>query len=331
MRVAILVFPDFQLLDLSGPASVFGASGWILDAERPVIAASASGGDVVSSCGVPVSTVRLSALRDERIDTLLVAGGERDGLEALMADAETAAVFRGMAADAGRFGSICTGAFVLGAWGLLSGHRATTHWVSVERLAARFPEVDVDPDALFVEDGRLWTSAGVTTGIDMALAMVEREHGPDHANAIARRLVLSVRRPGYQSQFSPLLRAQTDERYRDLIGWIAMNLHARLDVECLAARVGQSPRSFHRHFRAATGSAPAAFVTAARLDRARQLLSEGQSVKGAAAACGFASTVAFGRRFGRAFGMTPGAFRALNFTGSAPPPRSSDRHPPDSA
>lgn len=318
MRTVILVFHGFQLLDLSGPASVFGAAAEGRKSGDEIVTVSAGGGPVVSSCGVAVAS---AALVSGAIDTLLVVGGDGPGLRALMDDARTGAWFREAAASARRYGSICSGAFALAAWGLTDGRRVATHWNGAKQLAEGFPATEVDADAMFVEDGALWTSAGVTAGIDMALAMVERDHGPRLANAIARRLVLSVRRPGNQSQYSPLLGAQAKAagRYADLVGYIAANLDRKLDVESLAARTGEAPRSFHRNFRVATGKTPAAFVTAARLDRARALLGEGAPVKTAAAACGFSSPEHFAKSFSGAFGLSPAAWRSLNATGSAPP------------
>lgn len=318
MQTVLLVFPGFQLLDLSGPAAVFGGAAEGLGNGGEVVTVSAEGGAVMSSCGVAVATLPLPAF--DTVDTLLVVGGDGPGLRALMEDERTGAWFRRTAATARRYGSICSGAFALAAWGLTDGHRVATHWNGAHLLAEGFPGTEVDADAMFVEDGALWTSAGVTAGIDMALAMVERDHGPRLANAIARRLVLSVRRPGNQSQYSPLLRAQTKAagRYVDLVGYIAANLDRKLDVEALAARVRETPRSFHRNFREAMGKTPAAFVTAARLDRARALLGEGAPVKTAAAACGFSSPEHFTKSFSGAFGLSPAAWRSLNATASVP-------------
>lgn len=321
MQTILVVFPGFQLLDLSGPAAVFGAAAEGLGTASEIVVVSGQGGAVLSSCGIAVATQPLPLA--DRVDTLLVVGGDGPGLSDLMEDRAVAAWFCAQAVNARRYGSICTGAFALAAWGLTEGKRVATHWHSAERLSDGFPETTVDAESMFVEDGALWTSAGVTAGIDMALAMVERDHGPRLANAIARRLVLSVRRPGNQSQYSPLLRAQAKAagRYADLVGHIAANLDRKLDVETLAAHVGETPRSFHRNFREATGKTPAAFVTAARLDRARTLIAEGAPVKAAAAACGFSSPEHFTKSFSGAFGLSPAAWRSLHATASAPPRR----------
>lgn len=319
MRTIFLIFPGFQLLDLSGPAAVFGAAAQALGKPPDMVTVSAAGGAVLSSCGVEVQSVPARGMRAGPRDTLLVVGGEREGLETAMADAETGSWFAQGAARARRYGSICSGTFALAAWGLLDGRRAATHWRGARALQNRFPGVEVDAEALFVEDGRLWTSAGVTTGIDMALAMVERDVGLDIANTIARRLVLTVRRPGHQSQYSSLLGAQAGGggNYADLVAYIAANLSTPLGVEALAERAGDSLRSFHRRFRKAVGQSPAAFVMEARLSSARDLLADGMPVKLAAARAGFSSPAQLGRAFQKKFGIAPGAYRAMHANPSA--------------
>ena len=169
----------------------------------------------------------------------------------------------------------------------------------------------VDPESLFVEDGQVWTSAGVSTGIDMALALVERDLGPRVASDVARRLVLQMRRPGHQSQFSALLDAQGGP-YAGLVAWMAENLSADLGLDALADRAGQAPRTFHRHFSAAVGMTPAAFVERLRLDRARSLLEAGQLHKSVAVAAGFGSLDRLGRAFQRAYALTPSEYGALH-------------------
>ena len=181
-------------------------------------------------------------------------------------------------------------------------------------LAQAFPSVEVDPESLYVVDGRLWTSAGVTAGIDMALAMVSHDLGPGTASQVAKRLVLYVRRPGYQSQFSPLLQAQLQAGmpFAGLIEWMQANLDARLDVASLAARAGLSERTFHRRFSAATGRTPARFVEVIRLDAARMLLSRGQSLKSVAARVGLFPVARFSEAFERRFGVPPRLFREMH-------------------
>ena len=246
--------------------------------------------------------------------TVLVAGAEREQLLPAVADPALRATLPELAAKAERFGSVCTGGFVLAALGLLDGHRIATHWDSCKPLAETFPKVTVDPDALYVVDGRFWTSAGVTTGIDMALAMVARDLDAAIAGEVAKRLILYARRPGYQSQFSPVLQAQVkgDSPFADLIGWMQANLDAPLDVPSLAARAGLTERTFHRKFVAATGETPARFVETARLDAARMLLSRGLSLKSVAAQVGLFPPPRLAEAFERRFGVAPRLFRDMH-------------------
>lgn len=198
--------------------------------------------------------------------------------------------------------------------GLLDGHRVATHWDSCAPLAERFPAVTVDPDALSVVDERIWISAGVTTGIDMALAMIARDLDAAIAGKVAKRLILYARRPGYQSQFSPVLQAQVkgDSPFADLIGWIQGNLDAPLDVPLLAERAGLTERTFRRKFVAATGMTPARFVETARLDAARMLLSRRLSLKEIAAKVGLYPTARLSEAFERRFGIAPRLFREMH-------------------
>ena len=219
-----------------------------------------------------------------------------------------------VAPRAKRYGSVCTGAFVLAAAGLLDGKRVATHWASCDRLADGFPALNVDADSLYVVDGKVWTSAGVTTGIDMALALVEADLGAATANLIARHFVLYARRPGYQSQFSPLLQAQTaaEAPFAALIDWMQENLDQPLDVPALAARAGLSERSFYRKFTEATGKTPAHFVEGLRLDAARTLLAQGLPLKAIAGKVGLSSPARLGQAFERRFGMAPSLFREMH-------------------
>lgn len=270
---------------------------------------SPDGGAVTTNCGVAVMSNPIGG----RPDTLLIAGGSR-GLKAALAREDVLAWLRKAAPKAKRFGSVCTGAFMLAAAGLLDGKRVATHWASCERLADRFPALTVDADALYVVDGKVWTSAGVTTGIDMALALVEADLGAATANLIARHFVLYARRPGYQSQFSPLLQAQTnaDAPFAALIDWMQDNLDKPLDVPALAQRAGLSERSFYRKFTDATGKTPAHFVEGLRLDAARTLLAKGLPLKAIAGRVGLRSSARLGQAFERRFGMAPSIFREIH-------------------
>lgn len=318
-QIAFVVFPGFELLDVAGPTSVFnGANRALRQSEKTefykIALASAEGGAIESSSGIAVETVAITALRPGDAQTVLVAGAERQPLLQAVADPILRAAIPGLAATSERFGSVCTGGFLLASLGLLDGHRIATHWDACEPFAAVFPKVVVDADAIYVVDGRLWTSAGVTTGIDMALAMIAQDLDAAIAGEVAKRLVLYARRPGYQSQFSPLLRAQVkgDSPFADLIGWIQANLAAPLDVPALAARAGLTERTFYRKFVAATGQTPARFVEIARLDAARMLLSRGLSLKSVAAQVGLFPPARLTEAFERRFGVAPRLFRDLH-------------------
>jgi transcriptional regulator GlxA family with amidase domain len=275
---------------------------------------SGRGGPVTSSSGIVVETRCADAVSSEEIDTLLIAGAEREPLLQAVADPAMREALPDLAGKAKRFGSVCTGAFILAALGLLDGHRVATHWDASTPQAEAYPSVSVDPDALYVMDGRLWTSAGVTTGIDMALAMITDDLGGGIAGEVAKRLVLYARRPGYQSQFSPLLQAQAkaENPFADLIGWIHSNLDASLDVPVLADRAGLTERTFHRKFVAATGVTPARFVETARLDAARMLLSRGLSLKSVAVRVGLFPATRLSEAFERRFGVSPRLYRDMH-------------------
>lgn len=309
-QIVLLAYEGCQLLDVTGPAAVFGAANEGRD--RPfydVQIVSPDGGPVTTNCGVAVMSHPIGG----RPDTFLVAGGSR-GLKAALAREDVLAWLRKAAPKTKRFGSVCTGAFMLAAAGLLDGKRVATHWASCGRLADRYPTVTVDADALYVIDGKVWTSAGVTTGIDMALALVEADLGAATANLIARHFVLYARRPGYQSQFSPLLQAQTDADapFAALIDWMQDNLDKPLDVPALAQRAGLSERSFYRKFTDATGKTPAHFVEGLRLDAARTLLAKGLPLKAIAGRVGLRSSARLGQAFERRFGMAPSLFREIH-------------------
>lgn len=330
-HVVFITYPGFELLDVSGPASVFNGANHALgrqgrSAFYKVGLVSAKGGGIESSSGIVVDTMPIADLRpgdnqqrgdyQQRGDdqTILVAGAEPAPLLAALADPALRSALPACVATAGRFGSVCSGGFLLATLGLLDGHRVASHWDACKPLAESFPAVTVDPDALYVVDGRLWTSAGVTTGIDMALAMIACDLDTMIAGDVAKRLILYARRPGYQSQFSPVLQAQVrgDSPFAELIDWIHANLDAPLDVPSLAERAGLSERSFHRKFVAATGETPARFVETVRLDTARLLLSRGLPLKSVAAQVGLTPVARLSEAFGRRFGMAPGLFRDMH-------------------
>ena len=317
-HILLVAFGGAQVLDITGPAAVFAAANDELPSPAYKLSiASSAGGTIMTSSHVGIATEPLAAIEGP-FDTLLISGGSDEGLLLLIRDRAARAWVCGAVPAARRYGSVCAGVFALAAWGLIDGRRVATHWRAVDDLKRLYPTLNVDAQALYVEDGPLWTSAGITTGIDMSLALVERDLGSAVATNVARRLVLYARRPGHQSQFSPLLEARAAGDYADLVDWIGENLGLPLDVEALATRAGQSVRSFHRRFTAATGKTPAAFVEARRLEFARTLLETGAPLKRVAAEAGFGSAERLTRAFTRVFGVAPSMWRAVHAGGGGP-------------
>lgn len=311
-RVALIIFDGFQLLDMAGPASVYGAANDGLGrGAYELIIASSQGGAIRSSCGLAVESVALAKVDPESLDSLFISGGEEEGLRAATRDTELRDWSSAAIPLMRRFGSICSGSVILAAWNLIGSRKFATHWAAAPEVISRWPGLALDPDAIYVTDGPLWTSAGVTTGIDMTLAIVETDHGAGLSRTIAQRLVLSARRPGWQSQFSPTLAAQGG-RYADLIDWISANIGRPLKVETLAERAGESLRSFHRNFTTATGSTPAQFITRHRVDRARALIVEGLPLKQVARLTGFASVAQLSAAFAKVVGMTANEWRVVH-------------------
>ena len=315
LNVAILTFPRCQVLDVTGPAMVFEA-GNDASGQSPyeIHILSAKGGTIRTSSAVTLVTKPVKEVPPRTIDTLLIAGGDDCGLQALVADESARQWVIRASRSARRYGSICTGTFVLAHFGLLGGRRVTTHWSKCAALAEQCPGVDVDTNSLFVSDGALWTSAGVTTGIDMSLEMVAADLGNAVANVIAKRLVLYARRPGYQSQFSPVLSAQShaDAPFAALIHWMRENLSSQMDVPRLAEKVSMSERTFLRRFTKSVGETPAHFVETLRLDQTRNLLAAGMSLKDIAVRTGYSTGAQLSKAFDRRFGMTPMLFRELH-------------------
>ena len=270
---------------------------------------SSTGGQVLASSGLSFGT---TALRDvtEPVDTLVVAGG-RDMDEAC-ADGELLGHVRRLAGSARRITSVCSGAFVLAAGGLLDGRRATTHWAECQQLATEYPQVSVEDDAIYVRDGDVWTSAGVTAGIDLALAMVADDHGARAAAAVARQLVVYLRRSGGQAQFSTMLAAQAaeSEPVRELLTWLPDHLTDDLSVPALARRVHLSERQFSRVFKAEVGVTPSEQVERLRMEAACRLLeTTSHAIDHIARACGFGAPETMNRAFRRRLDTTPGDHR----------------------
>ncbi|NQD92183.1 helix-turn-helix domain-containing protein [Pseudomonas sp. CrR25] len=313
-KVVVVAFPGVQMLDVAGPADVFTmANSFNVEPFYELVSASTAGGATPTLNGIDIVTRPVSELPPTGIDTLIVAGGAQDGLVAAIQDRTLAEWVRRAAFTARRYGSVCSGAFALAEWGLLDGGRVTTHWSAAARLNRHHPNISVEADAIYVQDGRLWTSGGVTSGIDMCLGMVEADLGRWVASRVAKQLILPVRRLGNQSQFSLVLETQGG-RYASLVDWIRTHLQTPISNDDLATRAGESPRSFHRHFLAETGQTPAAFVEALRLQVAREHLEQGGSVKAAARAAGFTSDEHLVRVFVRRFRMTPAQYRMTHGT-----------------
>jgi transcriptional regulator GlxA family with amidase domain len=313
-RVVVVVFEDFQTLDALGPAEVFyGAQRVAPDGRYEVVLASVAGGTCRTASGLQIQTQRLLPLRPQAGDTVLVAGADLGPLSAATSDRALLGWLRRAARVVRRIGSVCSGAFVLGEAGLLDGKRCATHWAGCALLAARYPRSQVLHDAIYVVDGTLWTSAGVTTGIDMALAMVEEDLGAHVANDIAAQAVLYARRPGFQSQFSPALVAQLEgsDPLGASISWARGHL-PELSVETLSRRAGLTVRTLHRRTRALLGITPAKLIERIRVEHARTLLSSTQlPQKVVASQAGFSGNTQMQRALARHLGMDGRAVRLL--------------------
>jgi transcriptional regulator GlxA family with amidase domain len=317
-KVVIVAFPGIQPLDVAGPAEVFAAANQLAPDSYAVQVAARSPNPLITRSGsygiVPGTT---TARCRGPIDTLIVAGGF--GVTDAVEDELLVGWVRSAARRSRRVASVCSGAFLLAAAGLLDGRRATTHWAYCGELARRHPQVDVDPKPIFVRDGNVWTAAGVTAGIDLALALVEEDLGPETARRVARWLVMFIQRPGGQAQFSSHLGAITATRapLRELQRWIADHLDEDLRVEALATRSAMSTRNFARAFRRETGMTPAAYVEAARVEAARQRLERSaEPVEQIAARTGFGTPETMRRAFARRVGVPPAEYRA-RFTRAA--------------
>ena len=304
--IVIVAFPSGQILDVSGPMEVFStASRFLPIPPYRTQVVSAMGGAVLSTSGMEFLTTAIADVVGP-IDTLVVAGG-RDIHEA-SEDEHLVHHIRRLAANSRRVTSVCSGAFLLAAAGLLDGRRATTHWADCELLASDYPLVAVEPDAIYVHDDDVWTSAGVTAGIDLALALVADDHGRRAAVDVARQLVVYLRRSGGQAQFSAVLAAQSGdhEPVRDVLTWLTDNLTADLSIPALAVRANLSDRQFSRVFKAEVGITPAEHVEAVRMEAACRLLeTTSKSMEQIATVCGFGVPETMNRAFRRRLNTTP--------------------------
>jgi transcriptional regulator GlxA family with amidase domain len=305
--ITFLVFPDFQILDAAGPIAAFEIAGRIRPGAYALRTVAAEPGLVASSSGITIQVSGFSP--PDMIDTLVIAGG--DGSRAAAACAKTLRFVQAVAAKARRVVSVCSGTYVLAASGLLDGKTATTHWSCARDFAERFPKVRLQADRIFVKQGKIWTSAGITAGIDLALALIAEDLGEAVARRAAQHLVVYHRRPGGQSQFSALLdMEQADGRFTALLGHARANLRKPLSVAALAAQACMSPRHFARAFRAETGVSPAKAIERLRAEAARAQLESGKrSIQEVARTCGFGDAERMRRTFARLFGLTPTALK----------------------
>ena len=315
--IGIVGYDGVQALDIVGPVDSFSIASAHLASERhdsgpayEVLVLGPSRCAFVAESGIVIRPHRALEAAPP-LDTVIVPGGRALRLQPAT-NARIAHWLKARAPDIRRVASVCTGIYALAPTGLLDGRRVTTHWRFTGELARLFPKVRVDPDALFIKDGQFYTSAGITAGIDLALALIEEDYGTQIALAVARYLVVYLKRPGGQEQYSEPLRFQmkSSDRFSDLAPWISAHLHQNLSVETLAAKVCLSPRQFTRCFKRAFGVTPGEFVEHMRLDEARRRLSSsGVTIEDVSESIGFASADSFRRAFERRFGIAPSVYR----------------------
>ena len=316
--IVFLAAPSTQILDVAGPFQIFVRAAELFVQEDPahkrpydvVLASTTHSRSVTTNCGIVLTGAETFRTLRGPIDTLLIAGGT--GLENAARDEELVLWLRKAAQRVRRIGSICTGAFLLASAGLLDGKRATTHWKWAAELAGRFKRTTVDPDPIYIRDGNTYTTAGITAGMDLALALVEEDLGSPMALKVARELVLYLRRAGGQSQFSTALSLQASDRKQieEIRSWALDNLKLDLSVERLAEKAGMSPRNFARVFVKDTGTTPARFVERLRVEAARRRLEESQDkLEKIANDCGFGSIQSLRRSFLRILRVPPNDYR----------------------
>ena len=312
-RIVLLVTPPVEELDLVAPLEVFGTANRLIRPGKPVysveVVTNARNREIAGACGLSLLAHKHYRDVEGDVDSVLVICGTsaRNARDRVLF-----AWLRSAASSARRLGSVCVGAYLLASAGLLDGKRATVHWKYARELAVRYPRVSVDPNPIWVQDGNIYTSAGISAGIDLALAWVEQDHGSAAAMKVARELVLFLRRPGGQDQFSATLSAQALETksIHELQVWMAENIDRKLAVETLAHRVAMSPRNFARVFRREMGTTPSRYVLQLRVEAARRLLEQtDKAPEQISFACGFSSVDLMRRAFQRLLGTTPGKYR----------------------
>jgi len=319
-RIGFLIYPDCEICDVCGPFAAFSWADFCLQrfgrTDEPayqLVILAASPGPVRSRCGIEISATHSFSEIGDGLDTLVVAGG-CGGVEEACKDPTLVEWVRAMAPKSRRVASVCTGTFILAAAGLLNHRRVTTHWLFSQALATAYPSIRVDSNLIIARDGNIYTSGGITAGIDLALALVEEDRGRDIALAVARTMVVFPRRPGGQSQFSAFLmmpEAKGRPDIRELQGWIMAHPGEDLSVPALADRMGMSPRNFARLFRNEIGMTPAEYAEQARTDAARTKLTQGDlPVETIAQESGFGNTERMRRTFKRLFDVSPHDYRA---------------------
>jgi len=305
--IGLLIFPDFQLLDAAGPITAFEIAGRYGGSAYGLSVLAVAGGPVRSSSGVALSAMGLSEA--PQLDTLIVAGG--DGVDQAARDLAILDYVRATSQSARRVASVCSGALLLAEAGLLEGRRATTHWSRTAQFTRGYPRVRLEPDRIFTRDGAIWTSAGITAGIDLCLAMIADDLGETIARKTAQQMVVYRQRPGGQSQFSALLEMERREgRFTALLGWMREHLDQALTVDALAAQAAMSPRNFARRFLEETGVTPARAVERLRTEAARDSVeSSADPMDQIAERAGFGDVERMRCAFLRAFGQPPQALR----------------------
>lgn len=305
-KLAIVIFPNFQLLDAAGPVSAFDIAGRYSPGAYEIHVLAPGGGHTPSSAGAGFAC---EALSDGPWDTIMVSGG--DATRSMREFSEIVDWLQRVAPATRRITSVCSGAYFLAEAGLLDGRRATTHWSRTDHFARRYPKIRLDADRIFIRDGNVWTSGGITAGIDLTLALVEDDLGPEVARRTAQQLVVHQRRPGGQSQFSALVEmGGASGRFGELMDWMRANLSTPLSVERLAEQAAMSPRNFARAFTAETGTTPAKAVERLRLEAARTAVETGHApIDHVAEAVGFGDPERMRRAFLRAYGQPPQALR----------------------
>ncbi|MCF6300262.1 MAG: DJ-1/PfpI family protein [Proteobacteria bacterium] len=313
--IYFLIYDGFEMLDLSGPSAVFSSANQLASRQfYKFETISINGGLIKSNTGISIDSSSFDQVKFNNKDTLMVIGAMQKPVLKAAKSYEHQKFIKKSEADLERIASICSGVFLLASAGILDKKSVTTHWQACDPLSKKYPSITVKADSLYVVDGKLWTSAGVTTGIDMALAMVESDHGKKLMGQVAKQLIVYTHRPGYQTQFSTLLKAQikTTNEFSNLVAWIEGNVDKTIRINHMAERVCMSDRTFYRKFHRCYGVTPAKFVEVLRLERGREFLEAGMQVKQVIAKIGFKSEAGFRSAFASYFGIVPSLHKKLN-------------------